>query len=82
MIKDVSNLDRYDRCGKHSMVTDSTTCEMFCGCCGYEVKEKVETIGPEWRAFSNEEHKGRSRAGIPTFLARHDMGLVSRFIHA
>ncbi|MEM0030648.1 MAG: hypothetical protein QXN32_07005, partial [Candidatus Nitrosocaldus sp.] len=33
--------------------------------------------GPEWRAFSKEEHEDRSRTGIPTSLAMHDMGLAT-----
>jgi transcription initiation factor TFIIB len=33
--------------------------------------------GPEWRSFSKEEHDGRSRTGVPTSLAMHDMGLAT-----
>jgi transcription initiation factor TFIIB len=33
--------------------------------------------GPEWRSFSKEEHEGRSRTGVPTSLAMHDMGLAT-----
>src|SRR5436189_4912753 len=59
------------------MVTDNSSGEMFCGNCGFVVTERIEELGPEWRAFSKEEHEDRSRAGIPTSLAMHDMGLAT-----
>ena len=65
------------RCGKGPMIFDASTGEYFCGNCGFVVKEKVEETGPEWRAFSKEEKKDRSRAGIPSSLAMHDMGLAT-----
>ncbi|MDA4133444.1 MAG: transcription initiation factor IIB, partial [Thaumarchaeota archaeon] len=37
----------------------------------------IEEIGPEWRAFSREEKDDRSRGGIPTSIAMHDMGLAT-----
>ena len=58
------------------MVTDNSSGEMFCGNCGFVLTERIEEMGPEWRAFSKEEHEDRSRAGIPTSLAMHDMGLA------
>jgi transcription initiation factor TFIIB len=59
------------------MIMDSAGGEMFCGNCGFVVKEKIEEIGPEWRAFSKEEKDGRSRTGIPSSIAMHDMGLAT-----
>src|ERR687886_703611 len=56
--------DRCPRCGKGPMVTDNSSGEMFCGNCGYVVSERIEETGPEWRAFSKEEHEDRSRAVI------------------
>jgi transcription initiation factor TFIIB len=42
------------------------------------VSDKIQNISqPEWRAFSNEEHEGRSHTGIPMSLAVHDMGLAT-----
>ena len=69
--------DKCPRCGKGPMVTDNSTGEMFCGNCGFVVTERIEETGPEWRAFSKEEHEDRSRAGVPTSLAMHDMGLAT-----
>ncbi len=77
MVKSVNPKDKCPRCGKGSLVTDSSTGENFCGKCGFVITEKAAESGPEWRSFSKEEHEGRSRAGVPTSLAMHDMGLAT-----
>lgn len=70
-------IDRCPRCGKGPMVMDTAGGELLCGNCGYVLKEKIEEVGPEWRAFSKEEKEDRSRTGIPSSLAMHDMGLAT-----
>ena len=65
------------RCGTGKVVTDANTGENFCGKCGFVITDKISESGPEWRSFSKEEHDGRSRAGVPTSLAMHDMGLAT-----
>ena len=77
MVKNVNPKDRCPRCGKGTLVTDANTGENFCSKCGFVITEKVQESGPEWRSFSKEEHEGRSRAGVPTSLAMHDMGLAT-----
>ena len=77
MVKSVNAKEKCPRCGKGTFVTDANTGENFCGKCGFVVTEKVAESGPEWRSFSKEEHEGRSRAGVPTSLAMHDMGLAT-----
>lgn len=57
------------------MVQDNETGEIFCANCGYVILERKEDSSKEWRAFSNEEYEARSRTGMPTRLAMHDMGL-------
>ncbi len=47
-------MDKCPRCGKGPMIVDSAGGELFCGSCGFVVKEKIEEVGPEWRAFSKE----------------------------
>jgi transcription initiation factor TFIIB len=59
------------------MIVDESSGELFCSKCGFVVKEKIEEVGPEWRAFSKEEKEDRSRTGIPSSLAMHDMGLAT-----
>jgi transcription initiation factor TFIIB len=43
------------------------------------VKDNVESLGPEWRSYSGEDIESKSRTGMPSSLAFHDMGL-STFI--
>jgi len=77
MVKNPNPKDRCPRCGKGSLVSDTNTGENFCGKCGYVLTDQSVESGPEWRSFSKEEHEGRSRAGVPTSLAMHDMGLAT-----
>ncbi len=66
-------------CKDHLLIiTDTNSGETICSKCGVIVSDKVQNINqPEWRAFSNEEHENRSRTGIPSSLAIHDMGLAT-----
>src|ERR687884_1647160 len=66
-------------CNDHLlMITDPDSGETICSKCGMIVLDKIQNIHqPEWRAFSNEEHENRSRTGIPSSLAIHDMGLAT-----
>ena len=64
-------------CTNTKLIMDNATGEMFCGNCGYVVSERIEELGPEWRAHNMEEYEERSRTGIPTSLAMHDMGLAT-----
>jgi transcription initiation factor TFIIB len=59
------------------MVTDRETGEMFCSKCGFVMSEKLQESGPEWRSFTQDEHGDRARAGAPTSLTMHDMGLAT-----
>ena len=77
MAKKIISKENCPRCGKGAIVTDANTGENFCGKCGFVLTEKVAESGPEWRSFSKEEHDSRSRAGVPTSLAMHDMGLAT-----
>jgi len=63
------------RGGKNSLLTDQVAGEQFCANCGYVISEKSQESGPEWRSFSQDEHGNRARAGSPTSLTMHDMGL-------
>ena len=69
--------EKCPRCGKGKMVTDHESGEMFCSKCGFVISEKLQESGPEWRSFPQDEHGDRARAGAPTSLAMHDMGLAT-----
>jgi transcription initiation factor TFIIB len=77
MIKSVGGVGKCPRCGQGSVVTDTNTGENFCGKCGFVLNEGFVEAGPEWHSFSKEEHEGKSRTGVPTSLAIHDMGLAT-----
>ncbi len=65
------------RCARGKLVTDNESGEMFCSKCGYVITEKIQESGPEWRSFTQDEHGDRARAGAPTSLTMHDMGLAT-----
>ena len=59
-------------------ITDGSAGELLCSQCGIVIKERIETLGPEWRSFS-QARGDRARGGIPSSLLIHDTGL-STFI--
>ena len=77
MVEKAGHQDMCARCAKGKLVTDNESGEMFCSKCGYVITEKIQESGPEWRSFSQDEHGERARAGAPTSLAMHDMGLAT-----
>jgi transcription initiation factor TFIIB len=61
---------------KHDLtVTDPESGEIICQNCGLVISDKTLEARPEWRAFNFQEVDDRARTGIPSSLARHDMGL-------
>ena len=77
LLKLDGTVDKCPKCGKGTMVIDNAGAELYCSSCGFVVKEKIVEMGPEWRSFSGEEKDNRSRTGIPTSIAIHDMGLAT-----
>ena len=65
------------RCAQGKLVTDNESGELFCSKCGFVISEKLEESGPEWRSFAPDEHGSKARAGAPTSLSIHDMGLAT-----
>jgi transcription initiation factor TFIIB len=62
-------------CGSDQrLVTDPECGEIICSQCGLVSPERATESRAEWRTF-NSEDAGRARAGSPTSLAQHDMGL-------
>jgi len=73
----VNSKEKCQRCMKGKIVTDNESGEMFCSKCGFVRSEKLQESGPEWRSFTQDEHGDRARAGAPTSLTMHDMGLAT-----
>jgi transcription initiation factor TFIIB len=67
--------DKCDLCGCITIVRDNHVGELVCNSCGYVIKDEEMNLGPEWRAFSFEDSKKRSRADGPVTLRTHDKGL-------
>jgi transcription initiation factor TFIIB len=59
------------------IVTDAESGEIICSKCGQVISDKIQEIQPEWRNFGSSDGSSadRSRIGMSTSLARHDMGL-------
>jgi transcription initiation factor TFIIB len=66
-------------CKSNQIITDSESSELICSKCGQVISDKVEQEGHEWRNFDllspGQSNTIRSRVGMSTSLARHDMGL-------
>jgi transcription initiation factor TFIIB len=59
-----------------SIIVDSESGELVCRLCGYVIPEHIRNMRPEWYALISERAgNNNERAGMPTSLARHDMGL-------
>lgn len=65
---------RCKRCSKNSVITDNVTGEKFCKSCGYVHSGIIVDSGQEWLSFAD-DNANRARAGAPTSLTMHDMGL-------
>ncbi|MCY0873908.1 transcription initiation factor IIB [Acidianus infernus] len=61
-------------CPKDKIVFDASRGEYICTETGEVLEDKVVDEGPEWRAYTEEENRERSRAGTIN-IAVHDMGL-------
>jgi transcription initiation factor TFIIB len=70
-------LQRCPKCGKSLIVSDGNRAELFCGSCGLVLKDRIVETGPEWRRFSEDGKEDSSRAGAPSSIAMHDMGLAT-----
>ena len=77
MVRQATNQQMCPRCARGKLVTDNESGEMFCSKCGFVLSEKLQESGPEWRSFTQDEHGDRARAGAPTSLTMHDMGLAT-----
>lgn len=64
-------------CGCNRLVTVLDSGELVCSSCGAVVSDKLLETGAEWRNFDQGEKNSnnRARTGMPTSLARFDMGL-------
>lgn len=69
------SIERCPECADSSLVHDQVSSEVVCSNCGFVVATKLADRGPEWRAFTPEQHEKRVRVGAPYTFAIHDKGL-------
>ncbi|MEM3402186.1 MAG: transcription initiation factor IIB [Candidatus Hadarchaeales archaeon] len=62
-------------CGSVRLVRDYDRGELACASCGLVIHDRIMDIGPEWRAFDQEQREKRGRTGAPMTLTIHDKGL-------
>jgi transcription initiation factor TFIIB len=60
------------------VVTDPNTGELIRKDTGEVISDNSPSPEKEWRSFNIQEDEKRARAGIPTSLAFHDMGLATK----
>ncbi len=62
-------------CGSEKLVRDYERAELVCAGCGFVIHDKIMDMGPEWRAFDQEQRERRGRVGAPMTFTIHDKGL-------
>ncbi len=62
-------------CGSKNIVTDPKHAELYCAECGTVIAENLVDLGPEWRAYDEEQASKRIRTGPPMSYRIHDKGL-------
>jgi transcription initiation factor TFIIB len=62
-------------CGSAKFVRVYERAELVCAECGFIIHDKIMDMGPEWRAFDQEQRERRGRVGAPMTFTIHDKGL-------
>jgi transcription initiation factor TFIIB len=62
-------------CKSNNVITDPESAEIVCSKCGMVISDKIQETRQKSSTFLNNEAKDRTRIGMPTSLARSDMGL-------
>src|SRR3972149_7629338 len=64
-------------CGGMHLVRDEQRGEVVCDACGLVISERSIDLGPEWSAFSMEEHAKLSRTAAPRGYTGQSTGLTT-----
>lgn len=71
-------IERCPECGESVILKDSNSAELVCTNCGYVLSTYMTDLGPEWRAFNQEEREAKVRVGSPQTFMLHDKGLSTK----
>jgi transcription initiation factor TFIIB len=63
------------QCGSPNLVTDGTNGEVVCSQCGLVIADDILNQTPEWKAYTLEEYRSKSRTGAPIRYSNFDKGL-------
>ncbi len=64
-------------CGNGFLITDAARGETICTSCGAVIEQKIIDSGAEWRAFTPQDYKNRTRVGSKSRLDQFDKGLTT-----
>jgi transcription initiation factor TFIIB len=73
------SLERCPECGYSNIIMDRNIGEVVCSQCGLVIKDVILDQKPEWRAFTLDEKRSKSRVGSPESLSYYDKGLTTTF---
>jgi transcription initiation factor TFIIB len=62
-------------CKSNTVISDPESGEIVCSKCGMVISDKIQENKESHASFNTEQAKDRKRTGMPTSLARADMGL-------
>lgn len=65
------------QCNSSKIVVDYRHGELVCQNCGLVLEEELLDLGPEWRAFDEDQKSRRSRTGGPVKFAKLSKGLTT-----
>ncbi len=74
---DVFRKCELNTCAKGPIITDNNTGEILCATCGQVLIEKINSNHQDGRHFDFEQLNEKSRTGVKSSLAIHDMGLAT-----
>lgn len=72
------SVERCTECGSSLLIQDTKNAELVCAQCGFVLKTTLADNGPEWRAYTPEERKQKTRVGAPQTFMLHDKGLSTK----
>ncbi len=65
------------QCGSQNIMVDYRHGELVCQKCGLVLEEEILDLGPEWRAFDEEQKSKKSRTGGAVKFAKLSKGLTT-----
>lgn len=75
--EDTAETNSCPECAEEGSITNPTGSELICEECGLVIDEDQVDLGPEWRAFNQQDRDSKSRVGAPLTQTMHDKGLTT-----